>query len=607
MAKVFYEEVGDREQVYAAADVWGEKCVINDGSLLFGDASVWTLENLQLLKTRFNDNPQYETKTTFDKKFELQLKGAPSAIYQLAMEVIYVYYLFPYYKTVRYKTKLSKLKDIASWNNIAYEHKHPLLNALELGIGATGTYYNTAKFEELSFVIQFSINIKQRKSDERRAIIQDPWKLKEMIVQTKEMIGKNVQMQHIVAHLLAPDYYECMASSGHKEMIVEAFKKHIPHVQEWDIDKRLYEIRQVLEKDKKCLVNFYHNPDLLEIWKPMTTKTVDVKPNHVVKDPPAGYSITKPIEIISLENLVFENEDILQNQIQTALNSGKHIIFTGPPGTGKSKLANEICKQVGVASKLVTATSNWTTYDTIGGYKPTQDGQLFFDPGLFLQCFKNKNGENVNNWLIIDEINRADIDKAFGPLFSVLTGDETVLPYKAQDGSQIVLKHQNKEMNDSQPSNFIVPQDWRIIGTMNTIDKSSLFEMSYAFMRRFAFIPVSVPKVITESLIGQYLDAWSIQGYQYTNELKILWTILNQYRKLGPAIVHDIAKYTLESDGDFTSAIILYVLPQFEGVNDYKIQAFVRQLNDELGGVVVVSLIGDFIEDFFQIGVVDEA
>ena len=610
MAKVFYEKVGDREQVYAAADMWREKCVIHDGSLLFGDASVWTLENLQVLKTRFNDNPLYDNKATFDKKFELQLKGAPNAIYQLAMEVIYVYYLFPYYKTVSYKTKLSKLKDIASWNHIAYDDKHPLLNALELGIGATGTYYNTAKFEELSFVIQFSINMKQRTSNERRAIVQDPWKLKEMIVQTKGMIGKNVQMQHIVGHLLAPDYFECMASSGHKEMIVQAFKNRIPDVQEIDIDKRLYEIRQVLEKEKIGIVNFYHNPDLLEIWKPTSPKTVVkpiVKPTEEVKDPVENYSINSPIEITNLGNLVFENEDILQSQIQTALNSGKHIIFTGPPGTGKSKLASDICKQVGVASKLVTASSNWTTYDTIGGYKPTQDGQLFFDPGLFLQCFKNKNGENVNEWLIIDEINRADIDKAFGPLFSVLTGDETVLPYKAQDGSQIVLKHQNKVANDVQPSDFIVPQDWRIIGTMNTIDKSSLFEMSYAFMRRFAFIPVSVPKVITESLIDRYLEAWSIQGYQYTAKLKILWEILNQYRKLGPAIVHDIAKYTIESDGDFTSAIILYVLPQFEGVSDYKIQAFVRQLDDQLGDVVAVSLISDFIEDFFQIGVVDEA
>lgn len=113
-------------------------------------------------------------------------------------------------------------------------------------------------------------------------------------------------------------------------------------------------------------------------------------------------------------------------------------------------------------SNLVTATSNWTTYDTIGGYKPTQDGQLFFDPGLFLQCFKDTNDEDINEWLIIDEINRADIDKAFGPLFSVLTGDETVLPYKADDGSQIVLKQQVKPKDVARSSHYVVPKDWRM-------------------------------------------------------------------------------------------------------------------------------------------------
>jgi MoxR-like ATPase len=34
---------------------------------------------------------------------------------------------------------------------------------------------------------------------------------------------------------------------------------------------------------------------------------------------------------------------------------------------------------------------------------------------------------------------------------------------------------------------------WRLIGTMNTLDKNLLFELSYAFMRRFTFVELGAP------------------------------------------------------------------------------------------------------------------
>ncbi|MBT2582608.1 MoxR family ATPase [Planococcus sp. ISL-109] len=605
MAKVFYDEVGDRESIYQAAVKWKEQCLLLDGSLLHDDAEIWTLENLKALKTRFNDNPSYTEKTSFDQKFEAQLKGAPPSVYQLAIEVIYIYYLFPYYKSINFRTKQLKLENIASWGDIPYNNEHPMLKSLELGIGATGTFFNVAKFEEISFIVQFAIILKEMEAEQAQVVLNDPWKLKDIIVDARRIIGKNVQVQHIISHLLEPDYFECMASAEHKRQIAKKFNDRVNDKSDNDVDKQIYEIRQSLEAEGRYNpVNFYHTNEIYQIWHSKAVKAkkpiIDDVPPQPVPD-----KTDNQITIAGLGDLVFENGKIIENQIQTALNSGKHIILTGPPGTGKSKLANEICRQAGAGSKLVTATSNWTTYDTIGGYKPQKNGELYFDPGLILQCFKDKSGTNLNQWLIIDEINRADIDKAFGPLFSVLTGDEVTLPYEAANGQQIVIKPENGEDTLATSQHYVMPDGWRMIGTMNTIDKSSLFEMSYAFMRRFAFIPVGVPKTISTPLIETYLASWLIEDYLHVETLTNVWKLINQYRKIGPAIVHDIARYTVE-DEDFTSAIILYVLPQFEGLSDYKIKDFVVQLTEQFGDVIVAELLQDFVEDFFQIGVLDD-
>ena len=47
---------------------------------------------------------------------------------------------------------------------------------------------------------------------------------------------------------------------------------------------------------------------------------------------------------------------------------------------------------------------------------------------------------------------------------------------------------------------------------MNTMDKASLYELSYAFMRRFAFIPVGVPRNISEEVIERFLEKWDLLG-----------------------------------------------------------------------------------------------
>lgn len=175
-----------------------------------------------------------------------------------------------------------------------------------------------------------------------------------------------------------------------------------------------------------------------------------------------------------------------------ALQSG-HLILQGPPGTGKSSLARALCSAFNASVLPVTAHEDWTVFEVIGrlelklGNERTEEIQPvngFFTEAA-IRCAGNvvKHFDDATEpqaeWLLIDELNRSYFDKAFGELFTVIGTDEP-LP--------ITLPHQrinNREL--------VIPRRFRIIGTINSLDRQFVNNLSQAIRRRFTFVTVDIP------------------------------------------------------------------------------------------------------------------
>jgi MoxR-like ATPase len=317
---------------------------------------------------------------------------------------------------------------------------------------------------------------------------------------------------------------------------------------------------------------------------------------------PTPKDVREGIQEIS-EFLTIPPEKI--REILTGLTSGNNIILSGPIGTGKTELARLIPEifwksKGGYHANMFTATADWNTQDVIGGIVPKMNGDNVtykIQDGCVTESVR-KNWDGAQRtyspgkkesfrgvWTIIDEFNRADIDKAFGQLFTALRTKDLKAPTDRLENYEKIR----------------IPQDYRIIGTLNTADKHYLFQLSDALKSRFLVIEIGLPGLdkkdeevyyaIKNALRNFSIEPNSIVSFRNGKVIKkdqkfydLLYQAYNflsfvrLFKKLGTAILKTVyqnlvagykMKYNLKEVLD--NSINSVIIPQLEGLPEIEL------------------------------------
>jgi 5-methylcytosine-specific restriction protein B len=174
----------------------------------------------------------------------------------------------------------------------------------------------------------------------------------------------------------------------------------------------------------------------------------------------------------------------------------KQIIFYGPPGTGKTYLATKLARHLTEdgAVKLVQFHPSYTYEDFFEGFRPEPGGSGTLTFTLRAGPFRDFAEVAAANpstayILIIDEINRANLAKVFGELYFLLE-----------------YRDQSISLEYSPDTEFVLPENLFLIGTMNTADRS-IARIDNAMRRRFVFVELDPRIPPVQGLLSRWLDA----------------------------------------------------------------------------------------------------
>ena len=299
------------------------------------------------------------------------------------------------------------------------------------------------------------------------------------------------------------------------------------------------------------------------VQPPPPPSELRLEPEPTDSPEPSAVPLADPWSPESLATLAGEllwDQDELA-EVVADLQEKRQVIFYGPPGTGKTYVARRIaqhCRQHGGDSAVVQFHPSYSYEDFVEGFRPRiHEGQPGFElvPGPLLRIAAQAAANpDTTHILVIDELNRGNVAKAFGELY-------------------YLLEYRNEEIQlqySGPGQRFRLPDNLWLICTMNTADRSIAL-MDAALRRRFYFTPFFSNQPPIEGLLHRWLErhnpemAWVADLVDLANE-----KVGDRHLGVGPS-------YFMIDSGELDEsrvrriwkrAVIPYIEEQFFGNED---------------------------------------